>query len=47
MRASIKFRLKIFSKMLISKEQGIEISNEFAIGQLFTNNKIESDLSKN
>ena len=30
----------------ISEEQGIEISNEFAIGQLFTNNKIESDLSK-
>ena len=37
---------KDFFKNAISEEQGIEISNEFAIGQLFTNNKIESDLSK-
>ena len=37
---------KDFFKNAISEEQGVEISNEFAIGQLFTNNKIESDLSK-
>ena len=30
----------------ISEEQEIEITKEFAIGQLFTNKKIESDLPK-
>ena len=30
---------KDFFKNAISEEQGVEISNEFAIGQLFTNNK--------
>ena len=37
---------KDFFINVISEEQEIDITKEFAIGQLFTNNKIESDLPK-